>query len=188
MCLSVTKHPFTVSLYLWQAGDPLPYINSPFQRPASLSLKWLSVSTASIYCELFSIREGFCCGEGRGQTASHHCKLSSLVAAEDWRWAACCSWWTSLTAEMRVSMLCRMVRSNGWQVYQWELWRSEMEMEKKKLGKITLLKLISFNIKKKLCMLAASEEEGDVSTSQIWKMLRLWRGSATASLFNLFFL
>lgn len=98
---------------------------SPVLKTCWPPSKWLmGVRTAVIHCEPFGIAGGFCCRESRvwKSRALHHCKLSSPPAAEDWSWVFSSSWWTSLTAMMRESMLCRVVLSNGWEVYQWELW------------------------------------------------------------------
>lgn len=94
--------------------------------------------------------------------APYHCKLSLSAVAGDWCWAASCSWWTSLTARMRVSMLCRVAPSNGWKVYQWELLRSEME---KKFEKYFFL----FNIKRYLCtLLSTNSRESNIFPSIRW--------------------
>lgn len=98
----------------------------PFHRHVSLSLKWLmGLHTVWIHCEpeLNQTTFPMQSRSGMGRQALHHCKLLLPVVAEDWRRAT--SWWTSLTAKMRVSMLCRVVPSNGWDVYQCELLRSE---------------------------------------------------------------
>ncbi len=70
----------------------------------------------------FLVRRRSCAGR---QWAPRHCNLSAPAAAADWCWAASRSCWTSLTAKMRESMLCRVVPSNGWEVYQWELLKSD---------------------------------------------------------------
>lgn len=83
-----------------------------------------------------------------------HCKLAPM--ADDWLWPTSRSWWTSLTARMRVSMFSRVLLANGWQVYQWELWRKEKKNNSLRNWKNVLKNAVRVIIKIKWLILSLS--------------------------------